>query len=68
MTPDLWAGQSKKGNGGSKKSKKDVKCWNCQKRAYQTRLLAPVEVRKGKGPKKWKGKQERDGGKDRSER
>jgi hypothetical protein len=26
------AGQSKRGSGGSKKSKKDIECWNCHKK------------------------------------
>ena len=52
------AGQSKKGNGGSKKSKKDIECWNCHKKGHtKPDCWAPGGGAEGKGPKKWKGKQ-----------
>jgi len=52
------AGQSKKGNGGSKKSKKDVECWNCHKKGHtKPDCWAPGGGAEGKGLKKWKGKQ-----------
>jgi hypothetical protein len=52
------AGPSKRGSGGSKKSKKDVKCWNCHKKGHtKAECWAPGGGAEGKGLKKWKGKQ-----------
>ena len=48
----------KKGNGGSKKSKKDVECYNCHNKGhFKSDCWAPGGGAEGKGPKKWKGKQ-----------
>ena len=54
------AGQSKKGSGknGSKKSKKNVECFNCHKMGHFAQdCWAPGGGAEGKGLKNWKGKQ-----------
>jgi hypothetical protein len=52
------AGPSKKGNGGLKKSKKDIECYNCHKKGhFKLDCWAPGGGVEGKGPKKWQGKQ-----------
>jgi hypothetical protein len=53
------AGRSKKGGGsGSKKSKKDVECFNCHKKGdFKQDCWAPGGGAEGKGLKIWKGKQ-----------
>src|SRR5882762_7911695 len=54
------AGQPKRGGGnsGSKKSKKDVECFNCHKKGHLKRdCWAPGGGAEGKGPKNQKGKQ-----------
>jgi hypothetical protein len=52
------AGPSKRGSGGLKKSKKDVKCWDCHKKGHtKAECWAAGGGAEGKRPKKWKGKQ-----------
>ena len=47
------AGPSKKGSGGSNKSKKDVKCWNCHKKGHtRAKCWASGGGAEGKGPKR----------------
>src|ERR1700736_1994857 len=52
------AGPLKKGNGGWKKLKKDVECYNCHKKGhFKSDCWALGGGAEGKEPKKWKGKQ-----------
>ena len=53
------AGQSKgSSSSGLKKSKKDIKCWNCHKKGHmKPDCWASGGGAEGKGPKNWKGKQ-----------
>ena len=59
------AGPSKMGNGSSKKSKKDIECYNCHKKGhFKSDCWALGGGAEGKGLKKWKGKQKGNSGKD----
>jgi hypothetical protein len=52
------AGPSKRGSGGSKKSKRDVECWNCHKKGHtKPECWASGGGAERKGPRRWKGKQ-----------
>ena len=54
------AGQPKRGgsNSGSKKSKKDVECFNCHKKGhFKQDCWVPGRGAEGKGLKNWKRKQ-----------
>ena len=45
-------------SGSSKKSKKNIKCWNCHKKGHtKAKCWAPGGGAEGKGLKKWKWKQ-----------
>ena len=46
---NFMVGSSKRGSGGSKKSKKDFECWNCHKRGHtRAKSWAPMRAQKGR--------------------